>query len=212
MFLTDSSRIAKSIPFSLAENCLVDRHCNEQYENWTGDDARLIGNATLRRQAKKALRKVPGDGDVPNNLGIYSFKIDTSGPQSELYIGKASSLRQRLRDYGDMTRRLLALYFGHPVWSDSNGFRYVHYRLAQALADGHKVEFEFFELNAASDRRELARRELLEISDAVMKAHVAGANVSAPHILNAFDRFRSETHAGLSKDWFDVQRLLQEDP
>jgi hypothetical protein len=122
------------------------------------------------------------------------------------YLGKAASLRSRFRDYVEMVRRLMALYAGFEVWSDGNGFRYVHYEIANALLLGNPVYFDYFIASAVKTGQALARLEQLEIASAVMAYHVAGKCDFL--VLNAMDNIRSPVHGHLSPAWQAVQRVV----
>ena len=116
----------------------------------TGFD-RLPVSGTFHRSADtpsrgkvRALRD-PGVAvaQPPDVTGIYRFCIHRGQQPPLIYVGKASSLRSRYRDYVEMVRRLLAVYRGFEVWTDGNGFRYVHYELADAMLQDPTVAVDF---------------------------------------------------------------------
>lgn len=187
----------------------VNSNCRDGYDELAVGAGPLIGGGLLFTSIR-ATRKLPATfGKIPDVSGIYKFEIDgESCEYPAIYIGKASSLKARIADYVEMTRRIIGLYHQHPVWTDGNGFRYVHYRLARALLDGKAIKLLYFEASNTLTGQDLARLELLEISHAVMNHHVSVSHVAHPKILNCYDAFRSKVHTGLSPDWLAVQNLL----
>ena len=144
---------------------------------------------------------------IPDDTGIYAFSIDLEGsPLPKRYVGKASSLCSRFRDYTEMVRRLLALYAGYEVWTDGNGFRYVHHEIALAIQMGTPVVFEYFVPGNVQSAQALARLEQLEIAASVMSYHNAGHYDYL--LLNSMDNIRSSVHSMPDPKWQAVQRLL----
>ena len=123
-----------------------------------------------------------------------------------IYVGKASSLQSRYRDYIEMVRRLIAVYHGYEVWTDGNGFRYVHYELANAMLQSKSVHFDYFVCEQAISSQALARLEQLEISAAVIDYHTHGRYDYM--VLNAMDNIRSAVHSHINDYWRAVQRVV----
>ena len=159
----------------------------------------------------KAGRDLNGiSGDVPENTsGIYAFKINH--PEQllpKIYIGKTSSLRSRLSDYAEMTRRLIALKDGYRVWADKNGFRYIHYEIANALLAGANITFEYYYVPKEMSR-DLTRLEQLEIAHAVVRY---SQHNHYELVLNEMAGLRKQIPAAIEGTaWEPVLRFLSND-
>lgn len=205
-FLTDSN---PSRAVRIAFNLPNDELCLEGYEP-LGDGEVRVGDG-LRNAAKRALRAPPANWpSIPSKAGIYMFEIAAPGGAGpEVYVGKASSLKSRLADYIEMTRRLLGLYHSFPMWTDGNGFRYVHYRMAAAIVDQRDVALWYLEAPHVKSGQDLARLELLEIAFTTMGFHIAGNPGADSRLLNAYDGLKSSSHGNLPTAWAAVRSLLQ---
>jgi hypothetical protein len=193
-----------SINFRLANEKPFAPDCIEGYSFPTTGPFRGPEDATKTVRASPSLPQ--GLQTVPDQAGIYRFTIQARDDETPyIYVGKASSLKGRVCDYVEMTRRLLALYHGCRVWIDGNGFRFVHYEISDALLQNRLVSFDYFTLQILS-AQDLHRLEQLEISHTVMQQYTANCY---DRILNAMDQLRSPVHtAGLSPAWQTVQSYL----
>lgn len=206
-FLTDTNPSSeKMLPFSLPN----DATCGYGYRNIDPQVEINILGRSLAMPAKRARKTLPeGWEKPPTTSGLYRFEITTADAEKpEVYIGKASSLLSRLGDYVEMTRRLLGLYQKHPQWTDKNGFRYVHYRLADAVINNAQIQFFYLERANLPSRQDLARQELLEISHATLAYHQVTATLAHRCVLNAYDSLRSESHTQFTDRWAEVRSLL----
>jgi hypothetical protein len=209
-FITDSQPPqAVALEFDLPNDVL----CDHGYEPLDGRG--VVLGEQLQGQPKRAMRGLPqGCTDVPDSQGIYRIEIQLPdhgvppGSSYEVYVGKATSLRSRFADYAEMTRRLLGLYHAHPMATDGNRFRYVHYRIASAIVDCRRVVFWYIQAPDANTPQALARLELLEIAHTTMSFHTPGAPTAHDRVLNAYDGLRSSSHGGLSGRWQEVRSLL----
>jgi hypothetical protein len=158
-------------------------------------------------RAKKAQRTLPSSLlKLPSVAAIYGFEIaDAAGGRPMIYIGKTSSMRRRVADYVEMTRRLLGLYHGHPMWSDENRFRFVHYELADALLAKRDVTLWYSTQVLDISSQDLARREQLAIAHVVVSYQASG-NYNFK-VLNAMGCF-GKTPLAPTLAWQAVQKHL----
>jgi len=106
--------------------------------------------------------------------GIYEWRIEGVG----LYVGKAKTLRSRIRHYPNNVRRMID---GKPWRGNSNrDFRDVHYHLRQAYDDGTGVTVAVLELCEPAIRAERERYWI----ERRREEHKAGG----PQVLNATRR------------------------
>lgn len=85
-----------------------------------------------------------------NTPGIYLWRIG-----EETYVGKATSLRSRHREYRSNTRRSLA--GGVYRKSNPDGWRRVHLELAKAVQAGRPISVEVLEFCAKEQLNERER-------------------------------------------------------
>lgn len=204
-FLTTNT--PTSTPFLLESSTACGTGCECGYSLYQGSGP-LIGPVNIPGPVR-AKRSLSAENECLNNkAAIYRFIIqDRNGGSPYVYIGKASNLKSRFCDYVEMTRRLLALYNGLAVWTDGNGFRFIHYEIADALINDRQVTFEFFIPSEKLSKQALSRLEQLEISHAVMQHY--NNKCYDEKLLNAMDGLHSEEHDGLPSQWQDVRNHLK---
>lgn len=195
----------ESVTFSLTNEAPFDSNCDAGYVDTVSGP--LIGETSLPLQAKKALRTLPRSLlMLPSVATIYRFEItDAARGRPLIYIGKTSSMRRRVADYVEMTRRLLGLYHRHPMWTDRNRFLFVHYELADALLTKRAVTLWYSPQRPDIPNQELARLEQLAIAHAVVCYQESGDyNFKVLNAMGCFDK----TSQAATQAWQDVQKHL----
>ena len=182
----------------------LDISCETGFEE-TGGLCDGPGDWNVNSKQVRPVREWQSRLQVPNCQAIYRFEIFDSSGESSIYIGQATSLRGRLGDYVEMTRGLIALYFGHAVLKRKDPYRFVHFKIAEALTNGQKVKFHYYCINPPISLQTLHREELLEIADAALNYQSRG--VFDFKMLNCMDSFAKSTIVPVGR-WTAVQALL----
>ena len=200
----------ESIKFWLCDDEAYDKKC------MCGYDQKPTKNKypSFNEQGNGAMGPVRPLRDLPESLKTLKaesaiYRLQVNGVEHpEVYIGKATSLRSRMADYVEMTRRVLALRFRFKVYSDKHGLRYVHYWVARALSENEKVNLSWYYYPMEqSNGHTLARQEQLEIAKTICEYDNKGCY---SHVKNGMESFKSSIHEStLEECWKDVWKDVQ---
>ncbi|WP_213981640.1 GIY-YIG nuclease family protein [Sphingomonas sp. dw_22] len=106
-----------------------------------------------------------------NRSGIYEWRIAGVG----IYVGKAKTLRRRIRDYPNNVRRMINGLAWHG--NSSKDYRQIHHELRRAYDSGTQVSVAVLEICDPSSRAERERHWI----EQRRKEHLAGG----PRVLNS---------------------------
>jgi hypothetical protein len=156
--------------------------------------------------ALKPRGTIPTNTALPAAHGIYQIEIAAPGSSKPcLYIGETTNLRGRMTEYGEMVRALIGLHQGYRVVLDPNAYRYIHFKIADAILTTKAVSVRYVADARYEDTSSRKREELLALSDIVNAYHAAD---SFSKILNCMGRLTSIRQSSLTTQWQTVQTLL----
>jgi hypothetical protein len=145
----------------------------------------------------------------PTDRAVYRLLIPDADPAKppEVYIGKTTSMRRRIQDYLEMSRRLRAYYARHPIREDKHPYRYVHYALARAGEEGRASTLSFYCPTVSADW-ELERIELKELAAHVQWSASAATPCYDYRLLNCLPSLKRFSGSLNSPAWEAVRASI----
>lgn len=142
---------------------------------------------------KRGHRIINTVGPMP---AVYRVELGPPGALSAWYVGETKGFKGRMRAYGVMIRRLLAMYSGvGPVVIDKDLFRLVQYEFARSIVVGEHIQWRWRYLPEGANTKAVEERE------------IAAAKERFPGV-----RTLNRKHGGTSYGYFDTMPVKDVDP